>query len=61
MPEGAPKSNDKDMKGQSCSAVEIHPLPVRRPGMGRRYAHCHNMLKKMDFSCLGKNWRNPDG
>ena len=53
MPEGAPKSDDKDMKGQSWSAVEIHPLPVRRPGMGRGFPHCHNMLNRFDFSRLG--------
>jgi len=53
----APKFDDKDMKSQSRSAVEIHPLPARRPGMGRRFAHCHNTLKRRDFLRSSKKRR----
>ena len=44
-------------QGQSWSAVEIHPLPARRPGMRRRLEHRHNALNKRGFSCLFQSRR----
>ena len=48
--EGARNSDEKVIQGQRGSAVEIHPLPARRPGLGRRFARCHNILNENDFS-----------
>jgi len=50
-------SDDEVMKGQWCSAVEIHPLPARRPDMDRWFEHCHNALNTHGFLCLGETPR----